>query len=731
MTTNQAPSTPPGPRTDSSQLLRLSRWTQRRRRLALLLWLGVLVGTIVAASAVGGAFYDDHRLPGTESQELVDLLEEQAPVQAGDTIQLVFSDPGGVETAAVQQRVTGLLAEVAELPRVAAVNDPYQTPGSVSADGGIGFATVVLDGQVADVPVADVQTIIDTTEAAAGDGLSFALGGEAVRTAEAGQGGGAEGAGTLAALVILVFMFGSLLAASVPLLTAIFAVGTTLCLMVLASHVVTLPTYLPPLMMLVGLGVGIDYALLIFVRYRTELLAGADREQAADIAVTKAGRSVLFAGCVVIVALLGLYALGLGPLQAVALGVALTVLVTMVAAVTLLPALLSLFGRRIERRIRARAAKAKREPGHLWGRWARFIERRPWAPMVLVLAGLLLLSLPVLDMRLGFSDAGSESEGHTSREAYDLLAEGFGPGFNGPLVVVAQGDESAAAAAGQAIGGLAGVAQVTDAEQVGPQLWLSLVMAETGPQDEATAELVHTLRDDVLVTVADQTGATYLVGGASAAAIDFADAVSGRLLLFLLIVVGLSTLLLVMMFRSIWIPVKAAVLNLLTISAALGVITLVFQDGSLGFQPGPIEAFVPVMVFAIVFGLSMDYEVFLVSRMQEHWVRHGDAPAAVRHGLASTAGVITAAAAVMMVVFGAFVLSDTRMLQQFGLGLAVAIFLDAVVIRCLVVPSVMRLLGRHAWWLPGWLGRVLPRIVVEPGPGRPTDTPQPVAAPVG
>jgi RND superfamily putative drug exporter len=732
MTAPQTPAVAPEVPTESSKLVRLSRWAQHHRRLALALWLVVLAGTIAISSVVGDAFYDDHRLPGTESQALVDLLEERGLVQAGDTIQLVFTDPGGVESEPARQRVGSLLANVADLPSVVGVDDPYQSPGAISADGTVGFATVILDGQIADIPVADVRTIIDTTQAADGDGLEFALGGEAVRTAEAGEGGGAEGAGTLAALVILVFMFGSLLAASVPLITAIFAVGTTLSVMVLASHVITLPTYLPPLMMLVGLGVGIDYALLIFARWRSEILAGATRQQAADLALDKAGRSVLFAGCVVIVALLGLYALGLGPLQAVALGVALTVLVTMIAAVTLLPALLSMFGRRIERRVRARAAKAKREPGHRWRRWAGFIEHRPWTPLALVLAGLILLSLPALGMRLGFSDAGSESESHTSRVAYDRLAEGFGPGFNGPLVVVSEGDESVAGAAASAIGGIDGVDQVTPAQQVGPGLWLSLVMSDSGPQDEQTAELVHTLRDDVLAAQADQTGATYWVGGASAAAIDFADAVEGRLLLFLLIVVGVSTLLLVVMFRSVWIPVKAAVLNLLTISASLGVVTLIFQRGALGFQPGPIEAFVPVMVFAIVFGLSMDYEVFLVSRMREHWQRTGDARAAVRDGLANTAGVITAAAAVMMVVFGAFILSDTRMLQQFGLGLAVAIFLDAVVIRCLVVPSVMRLLGRHAWWVPRWLDRVLPPIGGSRGPGRPfAEEERPVASPVG
>lgn len=534
--------------------------------------------------------------------------------------------------------------------------------------------------------------------------------------AEEGGGGGAEGAGMLAALVILVLMFGSVLAAALPLVTAIFAVGSTLGVIALGSWLLDVPSYSAPLMMLVGLGVGIDYALLIFARYRGEIVGGADREQAARTALDTAGRSVLFAGGTVMIALLGLLALGLGSLRGVAFAVALTVLVTMVASITLLPALLTVFGRRIERSVLRRAERSGRPLGDGWRRWAGVVQRRPWQTLVASLAVLGALCLPGLGMRLGFADAGTEAPTTTSRQAYDLLAEGFGPGFNGPLVVVAEGDPAAAAEVREAIDRTPGVARVTPpipAPDGG--MTTLLVFPETSPQDAETRELVTRLRADVLPPVAESTGTTLLVGGSTAAADDFADAVSGRLPAFILVVVGLSALLLMAVFRSVLVPLKAAVLNLLSIGASLGVVTLVFQEGWFGVRQGPIEAFVPVLIFAIVFGLSMDYEVFLVSRMHEEWRRTGNATGAVREGLATTGGVITAAAAIMVVVFGAFLLSSDRMLQQFGLGLAVAVLLDALVIRCLVVPAVMRLFGTRAWWLPRGLDRLLPNIALEPG----------------
>jgi RND superfamily putative drug exporter len=669
-----------------SRLVRLASWAQRRHWLALALWIAVLGGITVAAQAVGADYRDEHTLPGTESQQVADAFAAQG--RQPDSIQVVFHRDNGITGA------DAILSTVEQLPRVAAVSDLTE-----SDDGTTAFATVTLDGT--DVPAEDVRRIIDTAQR---DGdLRVALGGDPVRAAEEAPGGAAEGAGMLAALVILVLMFGSFLAACLPLVTAVFAVGSTLGVITLASHLTALPSYAPPLMMLVGLGVGIDYALLIFARFRGELRRGADRATATRTALDTAGRSVLFAGITVMIALLGLLALGLGSLQGVALAVTLTVLLTMVASLTLLPALLTVFGKRIEKAVRKRP---NRGSGVRWRRWSDTVQRRPVPALVVSLAALGALCLPALGMQLGFADAGTESADSTSRQAYDLLADGFGPGVNGPLVVMSEGGGTDEVA--RALDGVPGVARVDEPRRLGGNLGMVLVFPDSAPQDEATSDLVTRLRTDVLPPLEARTGATFLVGGSTAAADDFAAAVSDRLPLFLLVVVGLSALLLMAVFRSLLIPLKAALLNLLSIGAALGVVTWVFAP------TGPVEAFVPVLVFAIVFGLSMDYEVFLVSRMHEEWRRTGDAAGAVREGLATTGGVITAAAAIMIVVFGAFVLSPDRMLQQFGLGLAVAVLVDALVIRCLVVPAVMRLFGARAWWLPRWLDKALPRVALEP-----------------
>ncbi|MFB9659673.1 MMPL family transporter [Glycomyces mayteni] len=684
-----------------SRMTRLSDWTQRRPLVALFAWVLVFAAAIGAAMAAGSAFDDDFSMPGTESQELSDLLADRAPDADPVTVQVVFAADS---VAAEQDRVNALLRDLAAMPGVGAVTDPYAEPGAISGDGTVGYATAAFDGtaeQAAD--------LLPLAEDAAGDGLRVALGGDPVREAEEGGGGAAEGVGILAALVVLVLMFGSFLAASLPLITAVFAVGTTFGLAQLVSHVTTLPTYLTPILFLVGLGVGIDYALLIFARFRSELLGGAARRDAAATALDTAGRSVLFAGSVVIVALIGLYALGLGALQSVSIAVALVVLVTMLASVTLLPALLAMFGKRIEKRVRRHAAKAKGAPGRRWNAWSRLVEQQAWLAIVLVTVGLVALSAPLAGIRLGFADAGTESEDLQSRQAYDMLADGFGKGFNGPLLVVTDGTEAEASAAYDAVAGLDAVEYATPAFPIGEDLWMSTVFGTGGPSDEATVDLVHELRGDLDAVAGDQ-----YVGGATAAAIDFSDIIEQRAPLFLILVVGLSMLLLMVVFRSVLIPVKAAILNLLTIGASLGLVTWMFQDGALGAEPGPIEAFVPVMSFAIIFGLSMDYEVFLMSRMREEWVRGGDAREAVRKGLASTGGVVTAAAAIMIAVFGAFVFSESRMLQQFGVGMAAAIFLDAFVIRVLLVPAIMKVLGRSAWWMPKWLDRALPHVTVEP-----------------
>jgi RND superfamily putative drug exporter len=717
----------------TSRFARLATWSFRRRWWALAVWVAVLAVVTGTAMAVGSDYRNDFSLPGTESQQALDVLKERAPAQAGTTLQIVAQDPGGLAASPVRQRIDVMLAHVQALPHVVSVRSPYADSAAVSRDGTISYATVTLDGQAQDVPAADIRRIIDTAKAAGGDGLRVEVGGEAVTGAEKSGGGAAEGVGLLAALVILVLLFGSLLAASLPVIIAVFAVATAIGLLTLASHVATVADYTTPLMILVGLGVGIDYALLLFSRFRSELIAGRAREPAARRALDTAGRTVFFAGSTVIIALLGLVTLGLGSLQGVAVGVALTVLVTMAASLTLLPALLAILGGRVERVVRRRAGRRRTAEGERWARWSASVQRRPWTAALVGVAALAALCLPALGMRLGLADAGNGAPDRTSRQAYDLLAKGFGPGFNGPLLVVVRGDAQAAGTAQRLLAQTPGVAATSPPLPTQDSATaMVIVFPDSAPQDARTRDLVIRLRTDVLPTLTDRTGASFLVGGTTAATVDFSDAVASRLLLFVIVVVGLSALLLMVVFRSLLIPVKAALLNLLSVGASLGVITLVFQHGvlggPLGIEPGPIEAFVPVMIFAIAFGLSMDYEVFLMSRMHEKWQDNHDAPAAIREGMVTTGRIVTAAAAIMVVVFASFLLDPNRMLKQFGLGLAVAVFLDALVIRCLIVPAAMQLFGARAWWLPGWLDRRLPRVALEGAPAAPAS---PVAASSG
>ncbi|KPM52646.1 membrane protein [Frankia sp. R43] len=683
--------------------------------MAIVAWVAIVAAIAVGSMAAGSAYRNDFSLPGTDSQVATDLFREHGSDQAGDSIEIVFRSAAGVESA--RETIEPMLAEVRPMAGVADVRDPFTDASAVSEDGTIAYATVTLTGRTEDVPRAAVAEIIEVAQRIGTDQLQVEVGGEAARNAEEKPGPTAELAGIVAALVILVLLFGSALAASVPLVTALFAVGGAIGLIALASHIFTIADFTPPILMLVGLGVGVDYALLIFYRYRHELLGGADPAEAGRRALDSAGRTVFFAGCTVIVALLGLVALGLGSLQGIALAVAITVAITMAASLVLLPALLALFGGRLQRHVmrqQARATAKGRTEGNRWRAVAGAVQRRPVPTLLVGLIVLLALSAPALGMRLGFADSGNDPEETTSRRAYDLLTDGFGPGFNGPLIILVKGGAEAGKTVQAELARTPGIAAASPAlPSEDGALSTIFVYPTTSPQAEGTVDLVHHLRDDVAPPLEHETGAEVLVGGATAASQDVSATLAARLPLFVAVVVGLSSLLLLLVFRSIWIPVKAAILNLLSISAALGVITLVFQHGWFGAQPGPVEAFIPALIFAIVFGLSMDYEVFLISRIHEEWIQTSDHSHSVREGLASTGKVITAAAAIMIVVFAAFVLSPERMLQQFGLGLAVAILLDALVIRCLIVPAVMQVLGRWAWWLPAPLARKLPAVAIE------------------
>jgi RND superfamily putative drug exporter len=578
--------------------------------------------------------------------------------------------------------------------------------------------------------------VIAVAEAARSTQLEVQLGGQAIEQAERVSIGTATAVGLIAAMIVLLITFGSVLAMGLPILTALLGLGTAIGLAGLASQVIPTPDFATQLAAMIGLGVGIDYALFLITRFRQNYGSGMDLQTSISEAMDTSGRAVLFAGITVIIALLGQFALGVSFLYGLAVASSLAVLMTMLAALTVLPAVLSRFGERIarpSRRARRTGESAEAlEAQSMWAKWAAFVQRHPWPGALAGLAIMLTLAAPALALRLGNSDAGNNPPSSTTRHAYDLLAQGFGSGFNGPLQVVASlpraGDTAAVAQISAGLRASGDVASVSPA-RLSPngQTAVFLVYPGSAPQSLATSNLVEDLRKRTLPPVAQSTRAQLLVGGQQATTIDFTRVLSNKLPLFVGIVVALSALLLLIVFRSLVIPLQAAFMNLLSIGAALGVVVAIFQWGWAGsffnVKGGPIEAFIPVMLFAIVFGLSMDYEVFLVSRIHEEWMRRHDATEAVTRGLASTGRVITAAATIMICVFVSFALGDQRVLKLFGLSLATAVFLDAFVVRILLLPSVLELLGRRTWALPPWLGRRLPHLAI--------DRPEPVAAPSG
>ena len=747
-------------------LERLARACYRRRWRVLVAWIVVLVGVNVVANGIVGADYRaDMTLPDSESKEVQDLLEAANPARAGFTAQIVFRAEQGVDDPAVRDAMESLFERVDRLDGVD-VTSPYSPEGAGQVSDRLPIAFAELN--VSDREYQEMLDLAEEIEALGDDvrveGLTIEYGGEMFAEFEMPE---AEALGLLAAIIILIVAFGSVIAMGLPIGTALFGLGTGVALTVLVSRVQSMPDFAPQMTAMIGLGVGIDYALFIVTRYREGLHQGMEPVDATARAIDTSGRAVLFAGATVIISLLGLYLMGLAFVQGLATGAALGVLVMMAAAVTLLPALLGFAGRRIEvttyrgalgvlavtgglllglltgvgalalaglvtlgvlvvgsftfarglaRPIPPRRPKAREE--RFWFRWSRVVQRRPWAAFTGGLVVLVVFALPVLDLRLGFGDTGNYVEEQSPRRAYDLLAEGFGPGFNGPIIVTVSGDAAAdpAAAGGfaEALRATEGVAYATDPVPVRDDLALVQVYADSAPQDEETTELVHRLRDDVIPA----SGVDALVGGFTAASIDFSDYLGDRLPYLIGAVLVLSFVLLMVVFRSVLVPLKAVAMNLLSIGAAYGVVIAVFQWGwgadAIGVgREGPFEAWAPMMLFAIVFGLSMDYEVFLLSRIKEEYDLTRDNATAVADGLAATARVITAAALIMVCVFSAFVLGEDRSLKLFGLGLAVAVLIDATIVRMVLVPATMELLGDRNWWLPRWLDRVLPRVHIE------------------
>jgi putative drug exporter of the RND superfamily len=703
---------------------KIAAWCYDRRRTVLGLWVAAFLLGAVLWGTAAGEYVNSFQLPGTESQRAYDLLKDRFPEQAGDTASVVFAvDRGRVLDHRPQ--IERVRAEIEKSPAVLAVGDPFASGAPVSRDGRITFAQIQFRKGAGDVDVKQVKAMAENTLALDGKGgVQVALGGDIIHWSTAEQGGAGEIFGLLVAALVLFLTLG-VVAMGLPLLNALFAMIVSLSLMaVVGTRLLDVVDWSPQLAAMIGIGVGIDYALLILNRFRLERGAGRDVRESTLIALDTSGRAVMFAGVVVVIALLGMMLLGISFLYGPAIGAALSVLFTMTAALTLMPALLSKIGGRVKPAKGGNGGGgdlAEQERGFS-ARWSRFVSERPLPVAIAALAVLIALALPATHMRLATSDASTYKKDDTTRIAYDLLKQGFGPGFNAPLLLAIElpkaGDQAPLEPIGEALRAQDGIAGVLPARvnERGDTATM-IAFPSTTPQDERTDETVRRARDQTLPPVAEQTGARVSIGGATATNLDFAKTIRDKLPLFIGVVVGLSLLLLMVVFRSLLIPVKAGIFNLLSIAGAFGVVTLIFQDGHLaslfGDATGPIESFLPIMVFAVVFGLSMDYEVFLVSRMHEEWVHSHDARYAVRHGLAMTGRVVTAAAIIMIAVFGAFAIGNERALAMMGVGFASAIFIDAFIIRLLLLPAVMHLAGPAMWWMPAWLERRLPRLHIE------------------
>ncbi|GHB49319.1 membrane protein [Streptomyces cirratus] len=727
----------------------IARWCVRHRLATVLIWLLALAGTAVAAGAAGPAFSNDYEVPGTESGRATTLLREGFHGQGGDTDTIVWRTPDHqtARTPAVRQRMTAALEAVSRLPGVGSVAGPYGPhPGQaaqISPDGRTAYAVVTFDRPADSVPKAQAEAVVRAAKnpATQSDGLQVELGGRAIALTQTPSAHYAEAVGVVIAAVVLFLAFGSLAASLLPIATALVSVGTAYSGTTLLGHVMPVADFAPMLGTLVGLGVGIDYALFIVTRHRKGLGRGLPVEEAAAHAVATTGRAVVFAGATVCIALLGMLVLRLDFLDGVAIAASLTVVLTVAASVTLLPALLSVIGpRALSRRERRRLAAQGPRPEAAAGfaaRWSAFVERHPKLLGLLAAAVMVVLALPTASLHLGTSDQGNDPAASTTRKAYDLLAgspsrdaapgspaPGFGPGTNGPLTVVARldgaGDRIAVDRLAEALRTTKGVASAAPPVfDRSADTAVLTVVPDSAPQSRATSDLVDRLRRDVIPRAARGSSMEAHVGGVTASFDDFAEVIIGKLPLFVSVVITLGCALLLLGFRSIGIPVKAAVMNLAAVASSFGVVVGVFQWGwgsellGLG-RAGPIEPFLPVIMVSVLFGLSMDYQVFLVSRMYEEWLETGDNRRAVRVGLAETSRVINSAAVIMISVFLAFVLSGDRLIAMFGIALASAVALDAFVLRTLLVPALMHMLGGANWWLPAWLDRRLPRISIEP-----------------
>ncbi|MBI2723489.1 MAG: MMPL family transporter [Chloroflexi bacterium] len=717
-----------------SFLERWARFSHRNRWKIVGAWIVILAALTVANQQFGGSYITEFKVPGAEAEKAANLLKDRFPALSGDSSDVVIQAPGGIADPVTQQRIRQLTGDLAALPGVTGVESPLDNPALISQSGTIARMSVQWDQAAFDLPASEAKQFVKTADNANTAGFRVEVGGHVVESTEQ-PAFGSEIYGLIAAVIILLIAFGSVIAMGLPLAGAVFGLGAGFATIGLATNLGSFPEFSPQFAAMIGLGVGIDYSLLIVTRFREGLHAGKSVEDAIVLATTTAGRAVLFAGMVVAVAFLGLFLMGLPFVAALGTAGALMVLFAVLVALTLVPAVMSLVGRRVDSlRVPLLHSTEGVDTGSVWFRLSEAIQKHPLRYFLVTAAVLLLLASPTLAMNLAFTDAGNNPTSRHTRRAYDLLVEGFGPGFNGPLIIAADtsaGGADRIDAVVSAIKGSPGVAEVSPPipNAAGDTTFIRVFPASS-PQDAATQALVDRLRTSVIPDATKGSGARVYVGGFTAGSIDAKERITSRMPLLFAGVIGLSFVLLTVVFRSVVVAAKAAVMNLLSIGASYGVLVAIFQwgwfAGALGIQKGPIETFLPMMMFAILFGLSMDYEVFLISRIREEYVETRNNALAVGHGLAATARVITAAAAIMVAVFLTFVLGDERVIKEFGIGLATAIFVDATIVRLVLVPSTMELLGDRNWWLPSWLDRLLPNVSFEGT--RPQSAPAPVAA---
>jgi len=710
-------------------LTRLARACARHPWRVIGAWVGAIVLIIAVTAGAGGTLVDEFTIPNSDSQRAVDLLGERFPARSGEAAQIVFvTDNGRLDDPDNQAAVRAALKAARTVEDVQAVGDPYAgVNAGLSPEGTIAFADAQFAKQSFEVEPASVEELEENVNAALeGSDVEAEFTGPVVLNSEGPETGTSELIGIIAAAIILLFVFGSLVAMGLPIVMAVVSVGIGLSLITIAASVTNFNTITPVLATMLGLAVGIDYSLFIVTRFRQALSQGLAGQDAAATATATAGRAVVFAGVTVAISILALAVVGLDFITKLGVAASMTVVVAVAAAITLLPAILSLLGHRVNKGrvpfVKQREDTPETRDRALVARWGRFVTNHPWLMGGLALLVLIIFIIPLFWVRIGSSDAGTNPEGATTREAYDLLAEGFGPGFNGPFIIAIDQIDAPGAAdeLTAALRETPGFANVADpALNEARDTAVIVAFPETSPQSEETSELVTTLREDVIPDVLDDSEAVAYVGGQTAAFDDIATQINDRFPIFLLVVLGITFLVLTMAFRSIVIATKASIATLLSALAAFGLLVVVFQLGwgieAVGLdQTGPIESFLPIIVFAILFGLSMDYEVFLVSRIREEYVA-GDKPRqAIRSGISAIGRVVVAAATIMAVVFLSFMLGDDRVIKEFGFGLGVAILIDAFIVRLTLIPAVMHVLDDRAWYLPRWVDRLMPGITIEP-----------------